>query len=308
MVWAKAWSMGWCVMSRKRPFPPIPPQPQPEPRAPPSRLKALRQRLARSYVRFRLVFLISVVILISIASIVVYDIAKPPPQRLTQRDINAAVERALESAKPKPAFASQVYEIIRPSLVLVRALALQADGKTEVAFGTGVVITDTGVILTSLHIVAGAAQVQVVFADGTESDALVIVSQPENDLAVLRPLLIPDDLVPATLAGSAALQVGDEVVAVGNPFGISNSLSAGVVSGLGRNYRSPKTGETLMNLIQFDAAVNPGNSGGPLLNRDGEVVGIVTALLNPTEQEVFIGIGFAVPIETAAGAAGALPI
>lgn len=295
-------------MSLQRPFPPIPPQPQPEPRAPPSRLKALQRRLARFYARFRPAFLVGIVILISIASILVYDIVKPPPQRLTQRDINAAVERALESARPKPSFASQVYEIIRPSIVLVRAVTPQADGKTEGAFGTGVVVTDTGVVLTSLHIVAGATQVQVVFANGTESEALVIVAQPENDLAVLRPLLIPDDLVPATLAGSAGLQVGDEVVAVGHPFGVSNSLSAGVVSGLGRNYRSPKTGETLMNLIQFDAAVNPGNSGGPLLNRDGEVVGIVTALLNPTEQEVFIGIGFAVPIETAAGAAGAPPI
>jgi S1-C subfamily serine protease len=258
--------------------------------------------------RFRPFFLVSVIVLISLASVLIYDTTKPPAQHLTQRDINMAVERALESAKPKPSFASQVYEVIRPSLVLVRAFLRQADGETEGALGTGVVITDTGVILTSLHIVAGASQVQVVFADGTESDALVVMSQPENDLAVLRPLLIPDDLMPATLAGSAGLRVGDEVFAVGNPFGISNSLSAGVVSGLGRDYRSPKTGETLMNLIQFDAAVNPGNSGGPLLNRDGEVVGIVTALLNPTEQEVFIGIGFAVPIETAAGAAGAPPI
>ena len=113
--------------------------------------------------------------------------------------------------------------------------------------------------------------------------------------------------MPATLAGSAGLNVGDEVVAVGNPFGISNSLSAGVVSGLGREYRSPASRRAAQNLIQFDAAVNPGNSGGPLVNRDGEVVGIVTALLNPTDQDVFIGIGFAVPIETAAGALGSPP-
>ena len=93
-------------------------------------------------------------------------------------------------------------------------------------------------------------------------------------------------------------------MAVGHPFGIVNSLSAGVISGLRRNHLWPETGRTLTNLIQFDAAVNPGNSGGPLVNRDGEVVGIVTALLNPTEQEFFVGIGFAVPIETAAGAVG----
>ena len=168
-------------------------------------------------------------------------------------------------------------------------------------------IDDSGTILGSLHVVRDAVEVRVTFADGTESQARVIVRQPENDLAVLRPDVIPDDLVPATLTGSDTLRVGDEVVAVGNPFGISNSLSAGVVSGLGRQYRSPKTAETLTNLIQFDAAVNPGNSGGPLLNRDGEVVGIVAALLNPTEQDVFIGIGLAVPIETAAAALGSPP-
>ena len=103
------------------------------------------------------------------------------------------------------------------------------------------------------------------------------------------------------------MRVGEKVLAVGNPFGISNSLTAGVVSGLNRTFASPKTGEKLTNLIQFDAAVNPGNSGGPLLNRDGEVVGIVAALLNPTEQDFFIGIGFAISIDTAGGALGSPP-
>ena len=109
------------------------------------------------------------------------------------------------------------------------------------------------------------------------------------------------------LAGSRGLRVGDDVVAVGNPFGITNSVSAGVVSGLGRNFKSPKAGISLRNVIQFDAAVNPGNSGGPLVNRDGEVVGVVSALLNPTDQDVFIGIGFAVTMEAAGGAMGSPP-
>jgi S1-C subfamily serine protease len=170
--------------------------------------------------------------------------------------------------------------------------------------GTGVVIVDSGIILTALHVVMDAETVLVVFADGSESPAAVIARQPENDLAVLQAMVLPDDLIPATMAGSGMLQVGDQVAAVGHPFGISNSLSAGVVSGLGRTYRSPDTGMPLSNLIQFDAAVNPGNSGGPLINRDGEVVGIVTALVNPTEQEFFVGIGFAVTIETAGGLAG----
>ena len=117
---------------------------------------------------------------------------------------------------------------------------------------------------------------------------------------------IPDDLPAATLRSTADLAAGDEVIAVGFPFGIGPSVSAGIVSGLRREYRSPG-GKSLTNLIQFDAAVNPGNSGGPLVTADGEVVGIVTAILNPTDQHVFIGIGFAVPIENAAAAIGLSP-
>ena len=295
-------------MRQNRTFPPIRPQPEPEPGPPPSRLEALRQRLGRFYNRYRNIFLVGAGILIALAAMLLYNTTRPPPQRLTQRDIDAAVERSLATATPKPSYASQAYEIIRPSVVRVEATIATTEGKNESAVGTGVVVDDTGTILTSLHIVKDAVEVRVTFADGTESEASVVVTQAENDLAVLRPLVIPDDVVPATLTSSATLHVGDEVVAVGNPFGITDSLSAGVVSGLGRSFKSPKTGQTLTNLIQFDAAVNPGNSGGPLVNRDGEVVGIVTALLNPTDQDVFIGIGFAVPIETAAGVAGAPPV
>lgn len=245
--------------------------------------------------------------LIAVGALFAYDATKPPPQRLTQRDIDAAVTRALASATPAPSPASQVYRVIHPSLVRIQARNPQTEAKNQLAVGTGVVIDDEGTILSSLHVVRDATEVRVTFADGTESEASVLAKQPENDLVVLRPEVIPDDLVPATLITSDALRVGDEVFAVGNPFGISNSLSAGVVSGLGRYYKSPKTGDSLTNLIQFDAAVNPGNSGGPLLTRDGEVVGIVTGLVNPTEQEVFIGIGFAVPIEAAASAIGSPP-
>ncbi|MBI2832045.1 MAG: trypsin-like peptidase domain-containing protein [Chloroflexi bacterium] len=295
-------------MRQNRTFPPVNRQPEPEPPPLPSRVNVLRHRIGCFYTRFHKGFLASAVILIALATMLVYDSTKPPPQRLTQRDINAAVERALAAARPKPSYASEAYQIIRPSVVHVSALLSETEGKNNTAIGAGVVIDDTGTILTSLHIVKDAVRVRVVFADGTESEAAIVLRQPENDLAVLRPSVIPDDLLPATLGSSEGLRVGDEVVAVGDPFGITDSVSAGVVSGLGRNFKSPKTGDMLRNLIQFDAAVNPGNSGGPLVNRNGEVLGIVTALLNPTEQEVFIGIGFAVTIETAGGAAGAPPI
>lgn len=297
-------------MRQNRPFPTTRPQPPPEPTPPPSRLEVIRQRLTRFYTRFHSIFLVAAGILIALAAMFIYSTTQPPPQRLTQRDIDAAVERSVESMKPKPSYASKAYEIIRPSVVRVEALLPKADGKegkSEGSLGTGVVINDSGTILTSLHVVKNATEVRVTFADGFESKASIIATEPRNDLAALRPQVIPDDLVPATLAGSGGLRVGDEVFAVGNPFGINDSLSAGVVSGLGRNFKSTKTGQLLTNLIQFDAAVNPGNSGGPLVNRDGEVVGIVAALVNPTDQDVFIGIGFAVTIESAGGIMGTPP-
>jgi S1-C subfamily serine protease len=173
--------------------------------------------------------------------------------------------------------------------------------------GTGVVVVDKGLILTNLHVVADAGRITVTFADGSQSEAIVVNRQPDNDLAVLQAKTIPDDLQAATLASTAHLAPGDAVMAVGFPFGIGPSASQGVVSGLKREFRSPEGRRTLSNLIQFDAAANPGNSGGPLVTMDGHVVGIVTAIMNPGQQGTFIGIGFAVPIENAAAAAGMPP-
>jgi len=178
--------------------------------------------------------------------------------------------------------------------------------------GSGVVIDDKGDILTNLHVIHSTDRWVITFFDGSKSDAEVVNVQPENDLAVIRAKTSPDDLKPATLASTAGLYPGDTVVAVGFPFGIGPSVSSGVVAGLKREFvdpdRKPEDGGKLTNLIQFDAAVNPGNSGGPLVNRDGEVVGIVTALYNPSGAHVFAGIGFAVPIENAARAVGQNPL
>jgi len=234
---------------------------------------------------------------------------KPPPRALTQRDIDAAVRHTLET-KQLPSAAARAYESIRPSVVRVRGVGhhgSDAEADTETGVGSGVVIVDTGLILTNLHVVAGARRVQVGFADGLEADATVVALQPEDDLAVIQAATVPDDLVPATLRSTADLAPGDEVIAVGFPFGIGPSASAGVVSGLRREFQSPQGKRLLTNLIQFDAAANPGSSGGPLVTMDGAVVGIVTAILNPTAQRVFIGIGFAVPIENAASAVGIHP-
>ena len=233
-----------------------------------------------------------------------------PQQGLTYADVEAAVQKAL-AEKEIPPTAADAYESILPSVVHVRGSpdAPDADvpSERETQSGTGVVIVDTGVILTNLHVVQGAKSIKVTFHDGLEADAVVIGVQAEHDLAVLQAKTIPDDLWAATLRSTQGLRPGEPVIAVGFPFGIGPSVSTGVISGLGREYQTADGKRILTNLIQFDAAVNPGNSGGPLITLEGEVIGIVTGLLNPTEHRVFIGIGFAVPIENAAGAVGLSP-
>jgi S1-C subfamily serine protease len=236
-----------------------------------------------------------------------YAAITPSTRQITQEDIRAAVLHTLEN-NTLPSPAAKAYEVIQPSIVRVRGLDSDEDGEDiEKSVGTGVVIVDKGIILTNLHVVLSAKRVQVVFADGLESDATVTGVRPEHDLAVLQAQTIPDDLFAATMRSTANLALGDQVFAVGFPFGIGPSVTAGVVSGLRREFHSPEGKRLLTNLIQFDAAVNPGSSGGPLVTAEGEVVGIVTAILNPTDQRFFVGIGFAVPIENAAAAVGVPP-
>ena len=238
----------------------------------------------------------------------------PGQRSITQDDIDSAVRESLER-EPLPSAAAKAYEAILPSVVRVIGLMDDIDtGENNPeqramgrSLGTGVVIIDNGTILTNLHVVWGAKKIRVRFANGHESEAVMISAQPENDLAVLKALSLPDDLEAATMRSTGDLRPGDHVIAVGHPFGIGPSVSYGVVSGLKREFRSAVGDKTLTNLIQFDAAANPGNSGGPLVTMDGQVVGIVTAILNPSEQRTFIGIGFAVPIENAASAAGMPP-
>jgi S1-C subfamily serine protease len=174
----------------------------------------------------------------------------------------------------------------------------------EAGVGTGVVVNENGDILTALHVVAGAVEIEVFFADGSQATAEILSAEPENDIALLAPHRPPTLIVPAVLGSSRAMRVGDHAFAVGNPLGLVASLSAGVISGFDRSIPVRDSERRLEGLIQFDAAVNPGNSGGPLLNRHGHVVGVVTALANPSEQNTFIGIGFAVPIGTALSAGG----
>jgi S1-C subfamily serine protease len=191
-----------------------------------------------------------------------------------------------------------VYQKILPSLVYVEARTSGDDG----AQGSGVIVNEQGQILTALHVVRDATAIRVTFTDGTRSAAEIVGADPDHDIAVLESEVGPEVIVPAVLGGG--IRIGDEAFPVGSPLGFVSSITAGVVSGLDRTIARQDGGGELTGLIQFDAAVNPGSSGGPLLDRDGQVVGIVTALANPTERNTFIGIGFAVPIATASGAAG----
>ena len=258
--------------------------------------------LYSAYERQLLLGALVVLLLLSLTS----HLRAPEAQTLSQHTIDSAVQRTLaEQALPSPA--AKVFSAVHGAIVRVRtaADALEYDEYLQRSTGSGVVIVNRGLILTSLHVVAGAGRIRVTFADGFESDAKVVRQQPENDLAVLQADTVPDDLAAATTRPKADLNPGDTVVAVGFPFGIGPSVTAGVVSGLKRQFRTTH-GDLLSNLIQFDAAVNPGSSGGPLLNAAGEVVGIVTAMLDPGGGG-FAGIGFAVPIENAASAVGLSP-
>ena len=231
----------------------------------------------------------------------------PETPPLTKADVNKAVEKAITDAQDKarraPPDAAAAYQAALPSIVTIATDRRSGNTRAR-GTGAGVVISRDGSVLTALHVVEDASSIRVRFSDGTQSPAEVKDQDPDSDIAVLTPERLPQVVVPAVLGGG--VQVGDAVFALGHPLGLSDSLSAGVVSALDRNIRVDAD-STLEGLIQFDAAVNPGNSGGPLLDRNGQVVGIVTGLANPSEQNFFVGIAFAVPIATAGGAAGAPP-
>ena len=246
-------------------------------------------------------------VLAALAAVILYNILFPAPHPLTNDEVSTTVAQALASATPPPAYSEEVFQVIQPSLVLIQTKSTDASGNAEDGLGSGVVIDAGGDILTALHVVADASNIQLIFADGTKSTGQVTTKQPQNDIAVVQPDHLPGLLVPAVLGNPRAARIGDEAYVVGNPYGLYSSMSAGVISGFDRSFQPVGTDIKLQGLIQIDAAVNPGNSGGPLLNRDGEVIGIVEGLVNPTDQNFFVGIGFAVPINVAAGAAGLPP-
>ena len=257
--------------------------------------EALRTVEVRS-TRLRLAFT-GLLFIIAGLAIAAFVWAMDRPATATPEEIGTAIDEAVSATTVPQPIGPAIYSTVIPSMVLIQV----GEAGEQGSIGTGVVINDQADIMTSFHVVDGEGEIRVSFTDGTTTTATISESDPAIDIAVLSVAQLPEVLVPAVLGGGVA--VGEPVFALGNPLGLTGSFSEGVVSGLDRSLPVTED-QTLDGLIQFDAAVNPGSSGGPLINRGGQVVGIVTALANPTGEDFFSGIGFAVPIAAAGGAAG----
>lgn len=274
------------------------PDPAPPPAAARRRLRMMLGRLAP----------FASGVLAVLVALALYGAIAPREAPLTTADIDGRVEAVLASQVPGPPYSALAFGAIAPSLVHIQTGTddgTGVPGETADGLGSGVLVTADGTILTALHVVDDADSIALTFANGETASGVVVEEQPAKDIAVIQADRLPEGVAPAVL-GDPRLPVGSEAYAVGSPYGLFGSLSAGVISGRDRTFRLPDSGVTVTGLLQFDAAVNPGNSGGPLLDRGGRVVAIVIALLNPGDATTFTGIGLAVPID-AAGGAGTLP-
>jgi S1-C subfamily serine protease len=180
----------------------------------------------------------------------------------------------------------QIYDMIKDSVVLI---------STNLGEGSGFVYNIEGYIITNNHVIEGATSMQVTFIDGNITAATVVGTDPYSDLAIIKVNISPEQLHPVLLGNSSNLVVGESIIAIGSPFGLSDSMTSGIVSALGREL-SATGGYTIIDVIQVDAAINPGNSGGPLVNMYGEVVGVNSAIVSQTGE--FSGVGFAIPSDT----------
>jgi S1-C subfamily serine protease len=270
----------------------VPPEePTPEP-LPLGRRRRLRAWLRATTRRERIELLVTAVLVVAAISISISALPK---------DVELGT---VDTAAPTPTpTIPELYQKLAATVVTVHVDL--ADGKT--GLGSGVIFDADADILTALHVVNDARRITVTFSDGSTYEAKIFARQPDNDIAGIRALGHPDPMAVATLGNANALNVGDDAIVIGNPFGLSRSLSTGVISGLHRTIQPPGADKPMTELIQFDASVNPGNSGGPLFNREGDVVGIVSGLANPNGQASFAGIGFAVTIQAAGGAVGVPP-
>ena len=215
-------------------------------------------------------------------------------------DVPAAASPAAGVADSLQAAVESVYAQANPSVVYIVVSAGSGYGSSQ-ASGSGFVYNKNGMIVTNAHVVNGADSIEVVFADGSHQTAQLVGANLAHDLAVIQVSRLPAGAVPLTLAADDSVTVGEFVTAIGSPFGEQNSMSFGIVSGLNRSMSGSTStrggrsnlGSALTNLIQTDAPINPGNSGGPLLNLDGQVVGVNNAIESTSGSGA--GVGFAIP-------------
>jgi serine protease DegQ len=233
--------------------------------------------------------------LLGVVVVLAYLQINPQPGRYSDADIQKLADERIAEITPTAPLEPAIYQQVRPAVVLV----MRDGNDRDAGLGSGVVVDEFGNILTSYHVVAGLDEVTVRFFDGSTELATVDSKQEDRDLAILHVSNVPASVTPAVLSGGVT--PGERVLAIGAPFGLEGSVSEGVISATGRSFVVEETGQVLTDMIQFDAAANPGNSGGPLVDLSGHVVGIVTGLVNPTKDRVFVGLGFAVPIEAASG-------
>jgi S1-C subfamily serine protease len=258
----------------------------------------LRERVRSLAHRTRSAQLFVASVLTAVAIVLIGTELAPKPVTITPTDVKKAVVDALASATPKPNVAIEAYDKVKDSVVAIRT-RMPGEAAPQPR-GAGWILDTGGTIVTSLHILDGADAIFVVFVDGATLQAQVLDRQPEFDIAVVG--VTAGGYKQATMATAKNLKVGDEAMVVGSPLGLGNGLSVGTVSRLGTTVQPTWGGPPIGGLIQFNAAVYPGNSGGPLVNRRGEVIGIVIVAANELS-----GVGFAVPIDAAASVAGSNP-
>jgi S1-C subfamily serine protease len=266
-----------------------------------STVAGARTRIEEFLSRYKGAVTLVMIGVVSLVGVLLNSLGPGEPATLTERDVRSIAIELMASATPRPAISAQIYEAILPSLVMVQATHQE---ENEFELGGGVIINEDGLILTSLHLVAEATEIRVSFYDGTSTLAILQDQETEKDIALLAPDISPPLVVPIVIGRSSSVKIGDETYVVGNPLGLMGSMTAGIVSGLDRTMELSGVDQPLEGLIQFDAAVNLGSSGSPLLNTKGQLIGIVAGLLSSSDQEAFIGIGFAVPIDIAASAVG----
>lgn len=236
------------------------------------------------------------------AAFVLY-LVRPTPVGSVQASEQSSVAHSASRADPSTASSAiqSVYHQANPGVVSIvttvdrSRLGALPPRRQESGAGSGFVVDDRGFVVTNDHVVDGATNLRVIFSDGSTASAKVVGQDPGDDLAVIKVDVSADRLHPLSLGDSSSVEVGQLVIAIGNPFDLHNSVTSGIVSAVGRS-RPSVNGRSITNMIQTDAPVNPGNSGGPLLDEQGNVVGIIAQIESPVRGSV--GVGFAIPSNT----------